>query len=362
MVLLDRGSMSETIMWSSQSKGFDASFLVLIHILPKYTGIMEFRSVLMCESYENCSYDVLVFAGRVIDRGKLFDSRKRSPYYEDGSSSDAKKLPEEMPLQYFFLWTIKLSPQMPRQDEYDMAQEIFDRQLVEVFLSASFFHSSYWLSFLVLNPDGATSGSSRLFDESSQRATLWDVSSLQVPLEKEFGRAPPLFDQIPGIPSWGFHGVYGVVFKRKWMYEESEFTSYLYCILLFPATHEDNDTVEFHVFSLVNFPSQEKSTQAIQYASWVVFPSYTHSLASYVHSLGVLSASECFEKIPVDRDAEDRDLMAVKHPNWSCPATSDLAQYLISCFNHVAGVSIYHSTHYLLLCNNYLWGWVYEAT
>ncbi|RZC50915.1 hypothetical protein C5167_019337 [Papaver somniferum] len=186
---------------------------------------------------------------------------------QNGSNSDAKKLPEEIPLQYLVLWTIKFSLQMPRQDECGMAQEIFDRLLVEFFLSASFFHSRCWISFLVLNPDGATSGYSRLFDESSQSAILWDISSLQVPLEKEFRRDPPLFDQIPGSPSWGIQGVYGVVFKRKWMYEESEFTSYLYCILLFPSTHEDSDPVEFHVCSLVNFPIQEKSIQAIQYAS-----------------------------------------------------------------------------------------------
>ncbi|KAI3899961.1 hypothetical protein MKW92_034884, partial [Papaver armeniacum] len=45
-----------------------------------------------------------------------------------------------------------------------------------------------------------------------------------------------------------------------------------------------------------------------------------------------------------------------------CPATSDLAQYLNSCFNHVVGVFISHSTRYLLPCNCYLWGWVYETT
>ncbi|XP_026431217.1 uncharacterized protein LOC113328320 isoform X2 [Papaver somniferum] len=104
-----------------------------------------------------------------------------------------------------------------------------------------------------------------------------------------------------------------------------------------------------------NFPShsheiyntlqdKEVSNQAIQYAAWVVFLSYTYFLASYSHWLGVHSGSECFGKIRVDRAAEDNVLMEVKHPNWSCLSTSDLEKYLNSCCNHVVGVITSHST------------------
>lgn len=74
--------------------------------------MMDLGSGIICASSEEYSYDVLVFSRKVIDRGKLFGSTRRSYYYADGGSGDAKKLPDDD-----VLWIIQSSLQRPRQDE-----------------------------------------------------------------------------------------------------------------------------------------------------------------------------------------------------------------------------------------------------
>ncbi|XP_026425976.1 uncharacterized protein LOC113322153 [Papaver somniferum] len=81
LMLLGRGRMGETILWSSHSKRFNASCLILIHNIYKYTRMTDLGLVLKCAKGEEYYYCILVFAGRVIDRGRRFGLRMRSSFY-----------------------------------------------------------------------------------------------------------------------------------------------------------------------------------------------------------------------------------------------------------------------------------------
>ncbi|XP_026422191.1 uncharacterized protein LOC113318261 isoform X2 [Papaver somniferum] len=212
---------------------------------------------------------------------------------EEHGNGDTRKLPDRMQHQCHVLWTTQLNFQMPRLGMYGNAEEFFNQLLVECFkfkfimCFLGFFDLKHWVLYFrmfllngnhgawvfrfmrtyytsdrkiyfpvlkVLNSEGATSGSSRLFDESSQGATFWDVSLLQVIMEKEFGRAPRMN---------------GSVFMRKWMYEESEFTSYLHCILLFSATHEDSFNQLFKHFYNSYMYLYSPGSWIARYGSWL---------------------------------------------------------------------------------------------
>ncbi|XP_026434953.1 uncharacterized protein LOC113332645 [Papaver somniferum] len=85
-MLFDRGKMFETWFWNSLSECLDG-YYSNIYQHQAYTRVIECWLVLMCAGREECSYCILIFTGRVIDRGRMFGLRRRSSYYASISSA-----------------------------------------------------------------------------------------------------------------------------------------------------------------------------------------------------------------------------------------------------------------------------------